>query len=156
MKIILEGADGSGKSTLAKELAKITGLEIRWAGPPPVSDYVALSNSIDQIFMDLVIMDRVTPISRLCYQFENTGEHVKDLLSLWDLMKEGSVLIYCTATEPESDDGHRETAHDKFVRDNIEKIRVNYDKFMSSRNPIRYNFREDNILGLISKIMERV
>jgi hypothetical protein len=159
MRIILEGVDGSGKSHLAQQLEKQLGKHLRWAGGPPDSDYIAIHDCTMQLINDDDIYDRVTSISRQCYESVTEPAMMNMYNCFLNLMLKNSVIIYCTADMPETEEGHRNDEHDKYVRDNFHLIKARYEVLMSKIPHITYNFQNDNfdtLLDIIDQIIMRL
>lgn len=155
MKIVVEGFDNSGKSTLINKLAKTFKLDIHWAGGPPKNHVIALSDSTTQLSMEDIIHDRITPISRQCYE---SPEAIKpEMIFLPGILKNfircKSKFIYCTGkgiehmlSECDSDD------HLTYITENEVVIKLRYEHLFESIPHIKYDFNRDSVVDVINYI----
>lgn len=156
MKIIVEGIDGSGKSVLVKRLGELYDLPTVWAGGPPSSDEEAISHCIKQLELDWVICDRVTPISRTCYQTGISQLHRENLLGMLRQMLRDSVIVFCIGQGEESADGHRNDDHDEFVRREFDRIKYAYIELMQNIPHVTYDFKTETAEKLCDRISHLV
>lgn len=158
--IIVCGMDGSGKTHLAEQLRDYYQLPIHWAGPPAKDDTHALQCSLSQLELMVDgprIFDRVTPISRQCYQFDCSSSHKQILNSFLSVMLHKAILIWCNPTNLVHKPGeHDSDDHLKFLSENHDTLCFNYVKIMSQRPHIEYNFQADSFESLVEQINERV
>jgi len=95
--IILEGYDGAGKTSLGRVLSDKLGLQLYHAGPPAKSDLHAGQCMRYQLthLREGCIYDRVTPISRVCYQLNLRPMHLQTLRNGLVRMTEYSTIVWC-------------------------------------------------------------
>ena len=154
--IILESANGGGKSTLGKELSRILDMPYHHAGPSPGDSTGAFKACLSQLALlkQGVIMDRVTPISRLVYE-EPLKDKERFMLELFQKeMLECSNVVYCTGEGYFTDKDYYPVGHFTKVLEDKEKIRSKYDKVFTEIPHYRYDWRVDNINNLLERLRD--
>jgi|SaaInlV_100m_DNA_6_1039743.scaffolds.fasta_scaffold00336_29 hypothetical protein len=152
MAIILEGFDNSGKSTLANYLSEKLKMPIYHPGGPPKDDEAAFKCLLEQqqLASKPVIIDRVTSISRQCYEPDTLNSH--ELCVALDklLSSKRVILVYCRPPNSVLHDwkGHEtkdydSTDHIEFIMDQADSIINNYDKLMTQFAHISYDWTQD-------------
>jgi hypothetical protein len=156
MKIVLEGFDGSGKSTLADSLSEYFNLPIIWAGGPPKDDVEAYKNCRSQLSAMNCILDRITPISRVCYEGKNISiQHGTNLLVVMEAMKIDSVVVYCTHIGPQIIKKYDTAKHLLTVLTDESNIRTRYDNLMFTIPHFKYDYEIHDVESLIKDIKRR-
>ena len=157
--IVLEGFDGAGKSTLAKFLANAFGLPIVSAGPPAKNDAHAIDCCYDQLCAAETgaILDRITPISRICYQQDVSFEHQSVLHKFLTEIYGLSVIIWCRPSVYTHERSEYDTdEHILDIENRESHIKANYIKIMKSIPHIEYDWRYDNRILLMDEIKRRM
>lgn len=158
--LIICGYDGSGKSTLAKELGAYYGCPVFHAGPPPRDDVhakVCAQRQYDSISRGTCIWDRVTPISRQCYQHNIGTRHRWELNCYLHSMLAKSILVYCVGEPITHNLKAYDTAeHTAYLSENEIMIRSMYEHLMeeiSTQYPIvRYDFHSHDADYVLDRI----
>lgn len=141
MKIILEGFDGSGKSTLAKQLARVFNLQYIWATGPAKDATHAIECCCNQLMASNCVLDRITPISRQCYQFLVLEPDEDKRLELFlKYIAKDSLFIYCQPVGEQEDGEHDTPEFKEFLKINRERIISKYDEIFSRIPHLRYDF----------------
>lgn len=141
MKIILEGFDGSGKSTLARHLAKVFNLTYIWATGPARDPLHAMECCCNQYVAQNCVLDRITPISRQCYQFlvmEPDEDRRLDLFLRY--MQKDSLFIYCLPVGEQEDKDHDTEDFKEFLSINRDRIIANYERIFKDIPHFVYDF----------------
>ena len=163
--IILEGIDGTGKSTLALALAEKLGFAIVHAGGPPGSDSEAIRCCVSQ--QDYIdsgdwILDRVTPISRQCYELHIGDDHRMELQTSLKRMLDDVVVIWCdTNVRHHEVKEHDTEEHIKHIADNHDEIQRNYINMMDSLAErgyavLHYDYQTDRLDDFLEVVHESV
>jgi hypothetical protein len=154
--IILEGYDGAGKSTLANQLSKTLKMPVFHAGPKVSTDVEAMECCRDQM-MEMTerrIMDRVTPISRLCYQVGLSDLHSYDLLEALIDMKRYSYVVWCKPTKyvhiPRQGE---DLDHVRDIEARRASILMKYDRVMPAFADIVYDWEVHDHLWVIKNLI---
>ncbi len=154
--IILEGIDGVGKSTLARELGAYYNMGVHSIGGPPPNNDTAQTMSGYQVAIassSIVVFDRVTSISRLCYEKDLSVMHVKNLGSDSLKLLHDCILIWVTNPVPINIVKEYDTdKHLKAIKDNEIMIKDNYQRFMSSVPHFHYDYTEMSFKDLIEEL----
>ncbi len=148
MKIVVEGYDNTGKSTLISELALKLKLDVHWAGGPPKNRLIALIDSHNQLMMSNTIHDRITPISRVCYEDPASipTEVVPLSKILGQFINNDALFIHCVGDGGEhklSDCDNKD--HLKYIQDNEEMIRLRYEMNFQIIPHMRYDFNKHSV-----------
>jgi len=161
--IIVEGYDNMGKSTLIDDLHHTSSFNfpIHRAGPPAQNDAHAIlccEEQLDKMVhqSSYTLFDRITPISRTCYQFDIGDRHRRTLSMFLREMMRHSIIVWCdTDNDPESHvvKEYDTPEHLEFLHNNEFKIISNYRDIMASLpGVIRYDYRAHSIDQLVEKI----
>lgn len=156
--IIIEGFDGCGKSTLARQLGQYFNMGVHTIGGRPKNDDIAFEMSTYQLGIaqhSRVIFDRVTCISRMCYEENIKNSHLLDLQEHMDFLANRCIVVW--ATVPKNMEMHEikpydDEAHLRYIDNNAARIKENYLQIMDSLNHIHYDFTEMTINELIEEI----
>jgi len=154
--IVLEGFDGAGKSTLAKSLSDWLDRPVHTIGGPPANNFMAEVNCFQQ-WMKLnrsIIMDRCTPISRLCYEDHLPNWHVRSLHRWLNSFKSKALVIYCRPREFMHEPSLHDTPEhlERIHRDGRHIIRK-YDALMDNVPHIKFDRFEQSEYYLRRGIM---
>ena len=154
--IILEGIDGCGKSQLARELGAYYNMGVHLIGGPPKNNDTAVTMSGYQVRIataSTVVFDRVTSISRLCYEKDLSTMHVKQLGMDASVLVRKCLVIWVTNPVPinvvkdyDSDE------HLKAIKNNEVMIKDNYKRFMDTCPHFHYDYTEMTFKDLIEEI----
>lgn len=164
MAIILEGFDNSGKSTLANFLSDKLKMPIYHPGGPPADEEAASEYIAEQLELasKSVIIDRVTSISRQCYEPDKLfnvelSNALKTLLN-----QPRAILVYCRPPDSVLHDwkGHEtkdydSTDHIEYIMENSNRIINNYDRLMTQVKHISFDWTNDldNIDWLTDRLL---
>lgn len=164
MAIILEGFDNSGKSTLASYLSEKLKMPIHHPGGPPKNDDEAFKCLDEQIKLakEPIIIDRVTSISRQCYD-KNKLFNVVLTDALKTLLNQPrAILVYCRPPTNVLHDwkGHEtkdydSTDHIEYIMDQADNIISNYDRLMAQVPHISHDWTSelDNLEWLSDRLL---
>jgi thymidylate kinase len=150
--IILEGYDGGGKSTLAAVLKRELGLDVHLAGPPARDDAHALEciSNQNESLKSGVILDRYTPISRLCYQQGLSAAHKRLLNHELQSAVKSAVIIWVKPTEYiHSVSPHDTAEHLLDIENRRDDILRNYQELFSRTKHIEYNHMVNDVDNLV-------
>lgn len=152
--IVLEGYDGCGKSTLSRYLSKKYSLGIHLIGGRPKDDIQALLMARQQLYISkysFVIFDRITPISRICYEKSLTNEKVMRHI-MYDILH-NSILIWCKTDRPRHmNEDYDDMDHLLDIDRRKDKILKRYGDIMSESDHIEYDFTTDDLDELVRQI----
>ena len=156
--IIVEGYDGMGKTIVAQKLAHIFHMPLMHAGPPAVDNYHAGICSQYQLTWMMkrpCIWDRVTPISRQCYQLEIGLEHRRWLRTKLKNMCSWSIVVWCQVPNPHHDRGtHDDMDHLRFLAEHEDTIITNYRHLMLAIPHIKYDWQSGQTVEELIKAIE--
>lgn len=153
--IILEGYDGAGKSSLAKYLSDCFNMPIETAGPPARDDKHAMDCCHKQMVAARhgYILDRVTPISRLCYQEGLTFTHITEMSRYMTEMIGVAVIVWCKPKEYKHERSSHDTdEHLADIESRQTYILDNYEAMMKTIPHITYDWATDNRVKLMDEI----
>lgn len=155
--IILEGVNGAGKSTLAGKLSEIFDLKLYHPGSKPDRYEDSVYNCVNQF--DFInhgdtVLDRITPISAMCYDFNLPEKYTNLYKAYLDLMADKAIIIYCTQTGIPTNKPYYPDGHIKEIMDNQDRIKSRYDNLMKTLNHITYDYKVDTIEDVIERIYE--
>lgn len=159
--IVIEGFDTCGKSTLVKALSERLGMNTYHPGGPAKDMQHAIECSEHQLNLAKVgtIMDRITPISRLCYQTGHAlplGVHeIVVLAGYLHQIKKHAQVIWCvrysgkhtTDMKPYDTEEHL-----KDIQNRAEHINSMYSNIMPYIADVIYDFHEDSVDDIIGKL----
>jgi len=158
--IIIEGFDGCGKSTLAKQLGRFYNLGIHVIGGKPKSNDIAKEMSWYQCLIakhSLAIFDRVTCISRLCYELDMNELHRAMLLRDLSYLESSCIFIWTTVPNEVHEIKEYDTdEHIKHITENRDIIKANYHSVMTSIDHIHYDYTDMPMDDLLNEINMRV
>lgn len=147
--IILEGVNGSGKSTLSEHLSRTYDLPVHHAGPAADGIVNAFDNCVEQIGLIKkgCIMDRVTPISRVCYENSMLPFEVASLSIFMTLMSMDAVIIYCMGEGPFTEKEYYPEGHMQEIIDQRDLIKNNYQYYFKHIGMpfMTYDWKNDDI-----------
>ena len=156
--IILEGMDGVGKSTLAKALSSIYNIPLNTIGGPPSTDKMAEEMSQSQIMMaskERYVFDRVTSISRVCYEKKlDTTHHyrmLRDAITISGMCH----IIWCITDEPKpKQKDYKSLEHIERVKENHDMIYSRYFWIMKDwvHNVVIYNYTDTSVSELVKEL----
>ena len=147
MKIILEGVNGCGKSMLSLALQEKYDLEIRHPGPRPTSNSAAINDCKEQLKLKSVILDRVTPISRLTYEdLDNMKTaHYNELMRYLSLMKKECIFIHCTGEGNHALKDYYTESHIKRITRDHNFIKNRYFELFKKIKHFEYDFNQNSL-----------
>lgn len=158
--IIVEGIDGVGKSTLAANLAQHFNMTLNIIGGPPKTDAIAYAMSCDQLdraMNERMVFDRITSMSRLCYENDLCPSHGVIMRRQMNLITNNCHVIWCTNDAPSPvRKAYKHPEHmDRIIRERDE-ILARYIHFMSKLvTPlIRYDWTKMTFRGLVDLLEE--
>ena len=155
MKIIVEGFDNTGKSTLIKKLVKRYHLDVHHAGGPPASSAAAIVDMANQERMSNTIHDRLTAISRQCYEGPENLVPV-ELQWLQQSLKrvaKTAKFIHCVGRGGEEQYGDYDTPeHRKHLVENELTIRMRYNEIFEDLDHFTYDYNYHTIDDVINFI----
>ena len=130
------------------------------AGPPPINaDHAYVCSRYQMSWMTYrpSIFDRITPISRICYE-QTLSEGEKFYLEEFlDAMVDKCIFVYCkppTVAVEETIKPHDTEAHIREVTKYRSQILANYQRLMGKLEPITWNF-ETPFVDLVKEIRNR-
>lgn len=158
--LIICGYDGSGKSTLARELGAYYNCPVFHAGPPPRDDVHAMvctKRQYEAISRGMCIWDRVTPISRQCYQYDISEGHKWELNNYLHNMLIKAILVYCVGEPTTHKLKDYDTAeHTAYLSENEVRIRSMYEHLMDAVGKhypvVRYDFHRHDADYVLDRI----
>lgn len=154
MRIVIEGPNGAGKSTLAKTVSTIERMVVAHAGPAPNDDIEAISNCMSQISKENCVWDRLTCISRQCYEqpTDVSVEHETDLNRILGSMKSDTIFVFCVGGGEYTKKPYYTDEHwDSLMRDR-DRIVNNYEEIFKGISHFRYDFRVNSVDEVIEFI----
>jgi len=101
--IIVEGYDGCGKSTLARQLGDYYQIGVHSIGGPPRDNGSADRMSLlqlDIITHSCAIFDRITSLSRLCYEENLTENHSGSLMEDFHFAVKKCIVVWVDTINP--------------------------------------------------------
>ena len=154
--IILEGIDGCGKSQLARELGAYYSMGVHSIGGPPKNNDTAVTMSGYQVRIasaSRVVFDRVTCISRLCYEKNLSTMHVKQMGMDAASLLNKCIVIWVTNPAPLNVVKEYDTdIHLQAIKKNEVMIKDNYQRFMETTPHFHYDYTEMTFKDLIEEI----
>lgn len=161
ISVVLEGMDGVGKSTLSKTLSDRLDIGTHIIGGRPESDDVATAMSASQVELvkeGNIIFDRLTCISRLCYESQLSTTHAMDLIT--DMVEIGNhaIVVYCYTRNPQPvDKDYKSAEHVARVKADQLNIHNRYIWCMSmiKSGYVFFNYKVHSVDLLVKFIQRR-
>lgn len=154
--IILEGPNGAGKSTLGEKLSQLTGMPYVHAGPSPGDSSGAFAACLNQLEslrqFGGVIMDRVTPISRMVYEAERASDEGVWLGLFLAQMQQYATLVYCTGEGHFSNKLYYPPGHFDEITLKREAIRELYRVYFHLIPALHYDWKLESAEELLGRI----
>lgn len=154
--IILEGIDGCGKSTLALQLGAHYGVGIHSIGGPPRNNDTAITMSRYQMNIadsSTVIFDRVTSMSRLCYEQDLSKLHTAQMKNDMEFLLKKCIVIWVTNPVPVNEIKEYDTdEHLKAISDNHLMIKHSYHDMMEKIPHFHYDYTESTFADLVAEL----
>lgn len=153
MKIILEGPDNAGKTTLANKIKDRLGEEVEYkhpGGAPETleDEHRCVAQQLEWLKLPRVIIDRITPISQMVYNFNMSLAKVREAY-LQEYLTFKPLIIYCRPTTDRLLRTEELTWRYDETEDHKQKIITNQHKFVASYDIIMakvpcivYNYEE--------------
>jgi len=158
--IIVEGYDGCGKSTLARRLGGFFGLGVHMIGGPPKSDEQASTMANYQLAIaehSNVVFDRITPLSRLCYEEGLDDRHVAVMYAYMDAIIRHSIVIWATVPKVKHEWKEYDTKdHINKILANEENIKHKYHEIMDTIPHIHYDYTEMSFEDLLEEVKDAI
>ena len=159
--IVVEGFDGCGKSTLVKALSEKLDLPVHHPGGPARGAVHARECAIQQLNLARqgVILDRITPISRLCYQSGHAaGLSLQDIwtqIRYLNAIREVAGIVWCVHKSDNHDTEAKDydtPEHLSDIQDRAVEIQTNYAMIMSDISAIKYDFTQQSVESVIEEL----
>lgn len=157
MNIIVEGADNTGKSTLVRELAKHTGMDVKYGEGPEKFDGEIIQRAWRYLKMDNTIFDRHPIISQPIYgKFKPDATQIPPEYAR-QLYRTEPLMIHCYGIAGKHiRKPYDSQTHVKLIQKYDRHIRDEYRKWSDEHAHMTYRAGDphDNVIRIVKEILE--